>query len=68
MADYIVDYFNIQACISGISIADIFVTWVGKIPKSSPHFLLLYNMMWIVWKARNLAVFEGKKRNIYGII
>ena len=25
-------------------------------------------MMWIIWKARNLAVFEGKKRNIYGII
>ena len=25
-------------------------------------------MMWMVWKARNLAVFEGKKRNIHGII
>ena len=24
--------------------------------------------MWIIWKARNQAIFEGKKRNIYSII
>ena len=61
VADFIVDYFHIKVCISGIPSADMFNGWVGKIPKSSPLFLLLFNMIWIVWKARNLAVFEGKK-------
>ena len=25
-------------------------------------------MMWIIWKARNLAIFEGKKRNVLSIV
>ena len=68
MADFISDFFNIPACFLGTPTADILKDWVGKTPKSSPLFLLPFNMMWIVWKARNLAVFEGKKRNIHGII
>ena len=61
-------HYNLSVSFSGTSIEVIFKDWHDKIPRSSPHFLLLYNMMWIIWKARNLAVFEGKKRNIYGII
>ena len=68
MAVFICDFFNIPDCFTGASSADIIKDWVGKFPKSSPLFLLPYNMMWTVWKARNLAVFEGKKRNIHGII
>ena len=68
VAEYIKEHFNLFVCLSGASIEFILKDWHNKIPRSSPLFLLLYNMMWIFWKARNLAVFEGKKRNIYGII
>ena len=62
------DHFSLTVCIAGVTLDFIFKDWHEKIPRSSPHFLLLFNMMWIIWKARNMAVFEGKKRNIYGII
>ena len=67
-AEFFVDYFHINVSISGISVADIVYGWVDKIPKSSSIFLLLFNLLWMVWKAHNSAVFEGKYRNIQSII
>ena len=68
VADFICEYYNLPARFSEVPTVDFFKEWFGKFPKSSPLFLLPFNMMWIVWKACNLAVFEGKKRNIHGII
>ena len=68
MADFISDFFNIPACTFGVPIADMLKGWYGKFSRSSHLSLLPFNMMWIFWKARNMAIFEGKKRNTHCII
>ena len=42
--------------------------WADNYLKNPTLRSIPFHMMWIIWKARNLAIFEGKKRNVLSIV
>ena len=68
VAGSIMDYFNIKACLSDNSFVDLIIGWNDTIPQSSPLYTLLFKAIWMIWKARNQQIFEGKHRDILSII
>ena len=61
VTDHICDQYHLPAIPSKESLATVLRTWTGILPRSSPLCLLPFHMMWIIWKARNQAIFKGKK-------
>ena len=42
--------------------------WAGNFPRNSALCSIPFHMMWTIWKARNLSIFEGKKRTVLSIV
>ena len=42
--------------------------WAGNYVNNPTLLSIPFHMLWIIWKARNRAIFEGKKRNVHSIV
>ena len=68
VAVHVCDLLNLTAFVPSVSIGEMIIVWNENLPKNSHLHILPFHMMWIFWKARNRAIFEGEKRNIYSLI
>ena len=66
--DTICEQFQIP-CPSRVDLPSTFTrNWVGIYKKHSSFWFVPFHMLWNIWKARNLAIFEGKKRSVLYIV
>ena len=68
VAVQICEQYNLPAFPPSDSLWSMIRFWIGNFPRSSHFYLLPFHMMWIIWKARNQAIFKGGKRNIFSIV
>ena len=68
VAAQVCDHFKLHSFNNQVSLEDMLLDWMGKMTKNSALFLLPFHMMWIIWRTRNLIIFEEKRRSIYSII
>ena len=68
VTDHVCDILNLAAFSPSVSLGEMIRGWIENLPRNSHFSLLPFHMMWIFWKARNRAIFEGEKKNIYSLI
>ena len=62
------DQFHITPIIQNDNLKDFLVSWTDRFLEHSVGCYLPLFIVWIIWKARNLCIFEGKKISILSII
>ena len=50
-----------------VPISEFFEYWASIYHCSSIHYYIPHHMIWIIWKARNRAVFDGYKVTVLGV-
>ena len=66
--DTICEQFQIP-CPSCVDLPSTFIrNWIGIYKKHISLWFVPFHMLWNIWKSHNLAIFEGKKRNVLNIV
>ena len=66
--DTICEQFQIP-CPSRVDLPSTFIrNWIDIYKKHTSLWSVPFHMLWNIWKARNLTIFEGKKRNVLCIV
>ena len=61
------DHLQLYILHEADSIAEFMDYWASVYPRSSVLFYIPHHIIWVIWKARNKAIFEGKKVTVIGI-
>ena len=62
------DQFHITPIVHNHNLRHFLVSWTDRFLEHSVGCYLPFFIMWIIWKARNLCIFEGRKVSILSII
>ena len=65
--DLICDQFQLTIPPRTDTIAIFMENWAATYPRHSALYYIPHHMMWVIWKARNHAIFEGKKKTFLDI-
>ena len=65
---HVCDLLNLNVFSPSVSLGEMISNWITNLPRYLYLQSLPLHMMWIFWKVRNRAIFEGEKRIVYSLI
>ena len=66
--EFLSKQYHLQPLYKSDNLSSFLGTWIERYSRHSECCYLPFFAIWVIWKARNLGIFEGKKPSTLGIL